>query len=217
MEVFVRTRLVSCSLAGAILLLLSAQPAAAQDNAVGVKVGVNFASLDFDEDDFGLTSKSKTGLMAGVFFTREFSDGFGLQIEGLISQKGGKLSFDDEFDEFDGEYDITLNYLEIPVLARYALPFGTGDSTFHVYAGPSFGILINDKQKFDDVELEDDEEQELKGADIGLAFGGGVSFDMWVIDLRYTHGLTNINDDVDADDLPVKNRAFTISVGWRFR
>ena len=116
----------------------------------------------------------------------------------------------------DALTDVTLTYLEIPVLARYALPYGTGDSTFHVYAGPTFGVKLSDKQEINGDELDDDEAQDFKGADVGLAFGGGVSFDRWVIDLRYTLGLTNIND-FDGDDLPVKNRAFTIAVGWLFR
>jgi hypothetical protein len=195
-----------------VLLVAAPQPAAAQDSVVGVKVGVNFATLDFDEGDTE-ENKGLTGLMAGVFFIRPIDGNFGVQIEGLISQKGTKV----EDDFFDEELEIKLNYLEIPVLARYELPFGTGDSVFHVYAGPTFGIKLSDSQKIDGEDLDDDFERDVKGSDIGLAFGGGVSFDMWVIDLRYTHGLTNINDDVDADDFDVKNRVFTIAVGYRFR
>ena len=207
-----RKRLVCYSLAGAALLVTTAQPAAAQDTTLGVKVGVNFATLDFDEADTE-ENKGRTGLMAGVFFTRQIQGGFGVQIEGLISQKGTKV--EDNF--FDEELDIKLNYLEIPVLARYDLPFGTGDSSFHVYAGPTFGVKLSDTQELDGEELDDDFNRDVKGSDIGIAFGGGVSFNMWVIDLRYTHGLTNINDDFDADDFDVKNRAFTIAVGYRFR
>jgi hypothetical protein len=203
------------SLFAAAVMVSAAAPAAAQDNAVGVKVGVNFATFDFDEEASGLERLgNKTGLMAGVFMTRHLQDNLGLQIEGLISQKGAK--FEDNFFN-DEEYNITVTYLEIPVLLRYNVPFGTGDSTFHVYGGPAFGIKLADRQELEGDELDEDDEQELKGTDVGLAVGGGVSFDRWVIDLRYTHGLTNINDDFNSDDFDVKNRAFTISVGWIFR
>ena len=214
-----RYRFVLMSLVGAVWLLAPAMPAAAQDNALGVKVGVNFAKLSFDEDDFLLESRQRTGLLAGVFITREIRDAFGLQIEGLITQKGGRL--DD--DVFGDEFDIQLTYLEIPVLARYTLPIGMGDSAVHVYGGPAFGVKVADKQRFrfegdeDWEDLDDDTDQELKGADVGLAIGAAFEFNMFLVDLRYTLGLVNINDDEDADDLPVKNRAFSIAVGYRFR
>jgi hypothetical protein len=207
------------SLAGAALLLGAPAPAAAQDNTLGVKVGVNVASLSFDEEDFQLQSNSRTGLLAGVFVAREIRDAFGLQIEGLVTQKGGRL----EDDVFGDEFDVKLTYIEFPVLARYRVPIGVGDTAVHVYGGPAFGVKVGDKQRFrfegeDDWEdLDDDTDQELKGADVGLAIGAAVEFNMFLVDLRYTHGLVNINDDVDADDLPVKNRAFTIAVGYRFR
>jgi hypothetical protein len=222
LEVVVRHRVAFTFLAGAILLTAAA-PAAAQDNALGVKVGVNFAKLSFDEDDFGFDSNGRTGLMAGVFISRELRERFGLQIEGLITQKGGRL--DDQF--FGDEFDVLLTYLEIPVLGRYTLPVGTGDMALHVYGGPAFAVKLSDKQRFrfDDEDdwddLDDDEGQQLKGADVGLAVGAGVEFNLFLVDLRYTHGLVNINKDarfdVDPDDLPVKNRVFTISVGYRFR
>ena len=207
-----RTRLVIASLAAAVCLA-GAVPAAAQDMPLGVKIGVNVATFSFDEDDFGLEGSSKTGLMAGAFIRRQISEGFGLQIEGLITQKGAKL--DDTF--FDDEFDITINYLEIPVLARYEMPFGTGDTSFHVYGGPAFALKISDHQELDGDEIEEDFEQDLKGADVGLAIGAGVDFNMWVVDVRYTFGLMNINDDPGADDFPVRNRVFTVGVGYRFR
>jgi hypothetical protein len=207
------------SLAGILWLCSAAAPAAAQENELGVKVGLNFASLNFDEDDFLLQSNRRTGLLAGVYVAREIREAFALQVEGLITQKGGRL----EDDIFGDEFDVKLTYLEIPVLARYTVPVGTADWALHVYGGPAFGVKIADSQRFrfegeDDWEdLDDDEDQDLKGADVGIALGAAFEFNAFLVDFRYTHGLVNINDDVDADDLPVKNRAVSLSVGYRFR
>ena len=196
-----------------VVLAASVGAAAAQEAPFGVKLGVNIASFSFDEENFGLESRSQTGLMAGAFIRRQIRDGFGLQIEGLITQKGARL--EDNF--FDEDFDITLNYLEIPVLGRVSMPFGTGGRAFHVYAGPAFALKISDRQELDGDELDDDVDQDLKGADVGLAVGAGVDVNMWVLDVRYTFGLVNINDDPEADDFPVRNRTFTIGVGYRFR
>ena len=208
-----RHRVVIAVLAGAVLLVGTAAPAAAQENTLGVKVGLNLARFSFDEDDFLLESDGRTGLLAGVFITREIQEGFGLQIEGLITQKGDKL--EDTF--FDEEFDVKLTYLEIPVLGRYTLPIRTGETRVHILAGPAFGLKIGDHQELDGEEIDEDFDQDLKGADIGFALGGAVEFGLFHVDARYTWGLVNINDDEFADDLPVKNRAFTISVGYRFR
>ena len=51
---------------------------------------------------------------------------------------------------------------------------------------------------------------------MGFALGGAVQIRKFVIDGRYTWGLTDINDDDDDDDATVKNGAFSLTFGWLF-
>ena len=50
---------------------------------------------------------------------------------------------------------------------------------------------------------------------MGFALGGAVQIRKFVIDGRYTWGLTDINDD-EGDDTTVKNGAFSLTFGLLF-
>jgi len=53
--------------------------------------------------------------------------------------------------------------------------------------------------------------------DFGLVFGAGIEFGKFVIDGRYTHGFTNLNDsEEDGDAVEFKSRVFSIMAGFRF-
>jgi hypothetical protein len=84
-------------------------------------------------------------------------------------------------------------------------------------AGPAVGLLLGDTQKVDGDTLEGDDKVEFSRGDIGLAIGAGVEGPRWVFDVRYTHGLRNFHDD-DPDLTAIetiRNRAFTITAGWK--
>jgi len=214
----VRIRTITILLVTA-LVGVGASPAFAQMNGMtlGVKAGFNISSLSVDEDELDVDKKSRAGLVAGVFMVKELRRNFALQIEALVSQKGVKF---ENFALSGEDLKVRLTYLEIPVLARYTLPMnmgGTNESRIHVLAGPTIGFKVSDSQKLGDEDLEEEFDQDLKGADVGLAIGAAFEMRKFLIDVRYTFGLMNINDDLDEDELSVKNRTFTISVGWRIR
>jgi len=184
---------------------------------VGVKAGLSISNISFDEDELDEDNKSLPGLVAGVFASKDLRDRFAVQIEALVSQKGVKF---ENFALSGEDLKVRLTYFEIPVLARYSFTMGAAGAgeprRIHVLAGPTFGFKAADSQKLGDEDLEDDFQQDLKGADVGLAIGAAFEMRKLLIDLRYTFGLTNINDDFDEDDLSLKNRSFAITVGWRF-
>jgi hypothetical protein len=55
----------------------------------------------------------------------------------------------------------------------------------------------------------------VKGYDVGVVGAVGARFGRFVVDGRYTHGLTDIDSDT-SDETTVRNRAITISAGIGF-
>src|SRR5687767_3367523 len=94
--------------AGCMLALTSS--GFAQGLTGGVKLGLNVASLDIEDED-DVEFKSKTGIIAGAFVGVRVNDMFSIQPEFLFSQKGASLEGGGE------EGTIKLDFFEIPVLA----------------------------------------------------------------------------------------------------
>jgi hypothetical protein len=203
-----RTWIASASLL--VLATFVAVPASAQEGiSFGVKAGANIASTNVEAVGFDISPDSRTGLVAGVFVFYPFREQIGLQVEGLFSQKGAKVN------DLGIDVDLRLDYFEIPVLGRFGVR-ASDDATVHVVAGPAFAFKVNDSLDVSDFFGFD--EIDIKPYDVGLSVGGGVTFRNIVVDARYTHGLVNINDEAALDDfLEVKNRVFSITVGWQFR
>jgi hypothetical protein len=202
-----RTRIASSSL---LVLSIVAVPAAAQEPVTfGIKGGLNITSANVEAVGFDISPDSRAGLVAGLFVHYPIREQVGLQIEGLYSQKGAKV------DDLGIDVDLRLDYVEIPVLGRFGLR-ASEDAIVHIVAGPAFAFKVHDSLDVGDFFGFD--EIDIKPYDVGLSVGGGVTFRNIVVDARYTHGLVNINDEDLLDDfLEVKNRAFSVTVGWQIR
>ena len=201
-----------CSIA-LTLVLAHAAAASAQGRpaAVGVKAGVNLADLNFEAEDISLSFDSRTGFVGGLFVVWPADSRVALQAEGLFSQKGAKVS------EEGASGKVKLDYFDVPVLARFSSPV-SGGTSFNVFAGPSFGFKLSAKTKggFDGEEEESmDIDDEIEGFDIGFVAGAGLEFGRFVLDGRYTWGLTDIDKD-KTDEVKIKNRVFSIMAGIRF-
>ncbi len=201
------------TLALALILTMGGSSASAQTGvSFGVKAGANFANLDFSGDDVDVSFDRRVGLVAGAFMLVPMTDTFGFQVEGLYSQKGARF----EEDGFEGS--VTLDSFDVPVLARYTIPSST-DTSFHLFAGPSFGFRVSAKSKSSfDGEAEEDEDisDDLEAVDVGVVVGAGLEFGRFVVDGRYTHGLTNLNKAEDNLGVEIKSRVFSIMAGFRF-
>jgi hypothetical protein len=194
-----------------LLLALLPQPAAAQETLTyGVKGGLNVSSASVSVPGLNISPDSRTGVVVGGFVGADFHEYVGMQVEALYSQKGAQVT------EFGIEIDLRLDYVEIPILARGNVRLNP-DTRIHVIGGPAFAFKVHDDLDIEDFGLGFGE-IELKSWDAGIAVGGGVTFRSLIFDARYTFGLVNVNDDDIVGDLvDVKNRAFSLTVGWRFR
>lgn len=194
-----------------------AQGMTAPKPTFGVLAGIDFATLGgSDVQDAG----SRTGLMIGGFATFHMNHRWGIEPELLFSQKGAT--------EESGGDKVTLkmNYIEIPVLARFDLPT-TGQVHPFFLAGPtlSFQTTCDGEESSggttvsascDDINQASPGSLPKKTFDLGATFGAGVVFPAGKkmnlsVGLRYNLGLVDAFDNADA-----KNRTWALVAGLTF-
>jgi hypothetical protein len=195
-----------------VLALVFGVPAAsAQEMSWGIKGGVNFANLETEADSELAPLDMRIGIVAGVFFTVPIGGLFSIQPEILYSQKGNAF----DIPELAVEGATEIDYLETPILVRVGR-WRTGGTTFNAFAGPSLGFKVRARAtaegagERESIDISDD----IETFDFGVVFGGGVEFGRFVVDGRYTWGLSNLSKA--DDDLKVTNRVISIMGGVRF-
>lgn len=200
-----RLVVMTCSLG-----LLSSVPLIAGDLAVGVKGGVNLATLQNHGDGAEPDVKSRVGLVAGMFVTLPLTSWLELQPEALYAAKGAKL------DATGVKIQAVLDYLEVPVLARLSRRAG-GTWRYYAAAGPSLALRLRAKSRTDfGTSIEEiDIGNQVERLDLGVAAGGGVEFGSLVIDARYNRGFRDIDRD-KTDSVRTTTRAISLTVGFRF-
>ena len=197
----------------------------AQAPSFGLKGGLNMASLGgrrIVDVDY------QAGPNLGAFLSVPISATLAIQPEVYFSRKGARNAAYDYSDMPQDDFSAPTigvfisekasnDYLEIPVLLKLnsSLP---GDFVRPIFfAGPAVGILLRAKGTYP---IHDDEYREqLKTADFGFIFGGGVEIGKLSLDARYNLGLSSVAKDFDSSigviKGDIKNRAFTVLAGFR--
>lgn len=174
----------------------------AQDVKFGAKAGINLANVGGDIEE----NKGIIGFHVGGVAEISFSEKFSIQPELLFSAQGTK------FEEGDGKLTMKLNYINIPVMAKYYVADG-----FSLEAGPQIGILASAKAKYEiggESESEDIKDN-FESLDLGLNFGLGYKLDSGLnFAARYNLGLSNLAKD--SGDEKINNGVFQLSVGYMF-
>ena len=190
-----------------VICLMSIISISAQN--FGVKAGLNFASISGDDaEDFD----GRTSFHIGAYTEFEISESFSFQPELLYSSQGAKSSFSE--DGFDVDMDIKLNYLNIPLMAKYYFSDG-----FNFEFGPQIGFLLSAEAEvsFAGVSETEDIKDDLKGTDFGLNFGLGYKLESGLnFGLRYNLGLSKLDDSDEMEESDIKNGVFQISLGYSF-
>ncbi|MCC7244729.1 MAG: PorT family protein [Saprospiraceae bacterium] len=207
--------------------------AAQSQISVGAKAGLNLASQSWTGVD-SLTSivdfKSLPLYSFGAVLEVGVTENFAIQAEANYTAKGGRQEFSGDLLGISVSFksDIIVNYLDIPVLAKYS--FGGESAQGYVLAGPNFSYAFSGKVKSestnsvtgtekttDDINFKDDEYNRTDlGFNLGLGAQFGLSDNMRLFaDARYNLGLANMNtsDAAEDADLKVKNRGIGINVG----
>ncbi len=191
------------------ILVGAVDNASARKSYFGVKGGVNIADITGDNTD---ALDSSNGFIGGLFYGMDFTDDFGIRVEGLFVQKGADGEFALPPSDHEHEFVFNLDYIEVPVY--FVVGFPTGDSfAFNLYAGPTFGFNV--KAEVENISHGEVVDLDAEAFELGAAFGGGVEYLMSsfsiIGDVRYAIGGTSITDNFDG-----KNTGIGIMVGVEF-
>ncbi|WP_316734949.1 porin family protein [Pedobacter aquatilis] len=176
------------------LLATGAGTVSAQKLELIPKAGINISKQAIDATN---AEKFKVGFQGGLGLNiHTGAGGFSVQPEINFIGKGTKL-------EFAGrKTNLELNYLELPVLAKYA--FGP----VYINAGPSIALMIDKESKFIS-----NYGSAPKKFEFGVQMGAGVALPVGpgkiIIDGRYALGLTDV-----AKSAGIKNRGIMASLGY---
>jgi len=183
----------------AAAIMMASVSAFAQHNAGDVTLQ---ARLGFCAADFNNTSdtKARVGMVVGpeleYFMTDRFSLGAGIN----YAQQGAELK--------DSEVTYKIDYVNMPIMANFYVVKGLA-----LRAGLQPGFNVNSKIEAGDVEKDLDDA--VKGFDFAIPFGLSYEYKHFVIDARYTFGLTEIFDTKEVD-LDSKNLTFQLSLAYKF-
>lgn len=194
----------------AILALTLAVPDVNAQWHVGGVIDLNRSNIAVDPEPElgGYSSRLRFGIGAVVDYA--LSSRIDLHSQLMVQGKGATI---EELE--DDEVQWSTSWVEIPIQVRYTFRSNAPVRPF-IAAGPSFGFLRS--ARFEFVDYPDEEDEEAKSFDAGLAISAGASMPQGkgtlFGSLRYVHGLVNVID-VDSD-LKVMNRGLQVLVGMTF-
>jgi hypothetical protein len=186
------------------LLLINISNIKAQ--GFGISAGANFTNFN----DTDASTDARTGLMAGLTYGISVPmSPITIQPRVFYAQKGAKAS--------EGSIETTtkLDYIEIPVVAKFDFILDNPMLTPHVYFGPYAGFNISAEQEVSggDNSGTFDIEDQIKNTDFGVVVGAGADITKFNVGIRYSAGLTEIAENNAFDG---KNGVFSIVAGVNF-
>src|SRR5213593_1999925 len=209
---FLRTKSVQ-ALRAVLLLALSAFPvnlAAQHRLRLGARLGVSGASLHGDAVE---DVNTREGITGGLFATLNVTPRLAIQPGLLYAQKGGRLT-GSAYDFINYE----LDYVEIPVLIKYAL-LSRGSVRPSLLAGGAIAFLDRGRWRAQWTSPNPQPRAFVvspRDRDVGLIFGAQVTRTSGrhelLVDGRYTIGLRSI--DSSSPPVEEKLRTLSVTVGW---
>lgn len=195
----------------------------------GVKAGLNLSNiLEKDDDDtYSEDYKMNPGFHVGATAEFPITEMLSFETGLLLSTKGYRMSEEetDGGETYEYKGNINLLYVDIPLTAKAY--FDVGGAKIYGAFGPYLGLGLSGKYKIEetymgstdteegDLELGSDEQNDdFKSLDFGLAIGAGVEINAIQIGLSYGLGLANISP-YSGDGYKVNNRVLGLSVGYR--
>jgi len=188
----------------------------------GLRIGTNFSKqlYQYDGEDAFDDMKMLPGGNLGFVLDIEVNEPLSIETGMLLNTKGYRR----KWTEADTDYKLYnyLAYLDVPINAKYT--FDLGGPRFYLNAGPYLAFAVFGKAAAVssdpaegtseiDIEFGNEEIDDYKRFDFGFNIGGGFEFGSFVIGANYGLGLKNIGT---IDDLKIKNRVLSVSIGVNF-
>jgi hypothetical protein len=191
----------STALAFAATLAVPCAAANAQRVSLGLKGGINSATTTLVEPGADVGRRT----------------GFSVQLQGLYSQRGYRLTATGTDATAKG------NYVQIPLVAAFGVPLEAGGPVaLQIFFGPTVAFEVSCQVAgtiggVSSAASCDDLGAERRKLDFGAMVGAGVDFHMQAatvfLTAAYDYGLRNLDTD-PADTSTLKHRNFAFSLGF---
>ncbi|HTC25249.1 MAG TPA: porin family protein [Gemmatimonadales bacterium] len=202
--------LLLAGLLGAIPHGVRAQGSATQ---IGLELGYSRARFQ----PVGVLDESRDGSLVAGFLSRRIAGPLSGQIELMFSRKGGGLTAVGPNGTISGT--VQLVYVEVPVLARLAIPVGRLRPV--LVGGGALAISVGcevQAEAADNIEqqrCDSDSTVSLAGTDFSAVVGGGVEYAMRAATLRLeVRRILGLRDIAAGEGL--KNRVWAVLLGITF-
>lgn len=169
---------------------------------------MNFSNATKTKDVIGDT-KALPGFNLGVGMDYGFSENWSLQSGLMISSKGYKYDYKNEY--YNESCKVRPIYLDIPILAAYK--FNISDNTkFVINAGPYLAFGLGGKYNYDEGEdpkifKDYEDEKGWKRFDLGIQYGIGLE-----IGEHYLVNLTGQNGFITPYDLRMDTKVTNLRI-----
>jgi opacity protein-like surface antigen len=186
----------------------------------GIRAGLNSTNRDWSEDN-DIDTGDRTGFHAGLIMQYRTDANFIVQPELLYTQKGFNYTIDLPLIN-DDVHEITLDYVELPLVLKYDFNL----KGFHIQplVAPQIGYAIKASHTStlwdSDTDLIEKINKINYGVDLGLDL---MIMNDFLIGARYQIGLADIGltnygneDDHDKADEKLTHKGFMVSLGYIF-
>ncbi len=186
---------------------------------LGVKGGLNFASLNSVSTSTSTTYDNRTGYHFGAYALIKVTK-IGIQPELLFSRQGQNFTVNSQ------NYSSSFDYITIPVIIKLYIAGG-----LNLQAGPQFGFLSSAKGDLINLASNNvsatgqDLSSFVKSSDVSLAIGAGWDLPFGLnITARYNIGLSDVNKYTGTTSQNIvsslgtsqaKSQVVQLSVGYR--
>ena len=192
----------------------------------GVRLGGSWTQMFTNIDNS--TMSGRIGWHAGVAYGKQLGRGVPLFFEtGLyFTQKCTRATFLRTAQTEAEEHDLTLDYIEVPLLFKYKISTGVDDLSVQPFVGGfvAVGVAGKDHSYADRENYKVFSGRGFKRFDGGLKVGCGLGYQNFYFEVSYDIGLANILDgndsnrmyDYDAFEDRIRTGCLCASVGLEF-
>ena len=172
-----------------VLFMIFTKHVDAQDFVAGPLAGMSFSQVDGDFH----AGYHKPGINLGVFVYRPISENWDIQMEIAYTQKGSRKKPDYDINDYD-DYEINLQYIQIPLLAKFHYKSFSGE------AGVSISSLLASEELWEGSPLESDDIVAFKDMEYASLFGVNYHINkrLWV-NARWSYSINRIRIPYDGE------------------